>query len=374
MRKSTFRVGLATLSAAVLAACSGTQATEGMPSQIVWSTYGTDTSTYADVAAVSDAITKKEGTNVRVITSDTAVGRLTPLFEEQAQLARTGDDYIFSFEADYDFATEDWGPQDTRVVWAPIAPHGLMVKGDSDIKTFEDLRGKNFPRVTANPSVNNKLEAFLAYGGLTWDDVNVVEVSYSDQPDALKAGKIDVLFQQVYGASLYELETAMPVRWLDMQDQSPEKVETVKEIAPSVEIGEFTGAPGQDKGESTHGLLYTVPVIATAETDESTVYQMTKAIAENYEAYKDSTATTDAWSLDKVETEPKQVPFHPGAIKYLKENDVWSQEAQRRQDDLLERGKQLDQEWKKFLNSGKAGSGNVHIAWNEWKNQHVDTQ
>lgn len=369
-----FRVGLAAIGAAVLAACGGTQATGGMPSQIVWSTYGTGTSTYADVAAVADSITKKEGTNVRVITSDTAVGRITPLNEGQAQLTRTGDDYIFAFEGDYDFATKDWGPTDTRVVWAPVAPHDLMVKASSGIKSFEDLRGKKVPRITANPSVNQKLTAFLAYGGLTWDDVNPVEVSYSDQPDALKAGKIDVLFQQVYGASLSELESAVPVRWLDMDDQSPEKVDAVEEAAPSTEIGEFTGAPGLDKGESAHGLLYTVPVIAMADTEESTVYNMVKAIAKNYKAYKDSTATTDAWSLEEVQTVPKQVPFHPGTIKFLKENDAWSQEAQQRQEELLERGKQLDQEWKKFLDSGKAGSGNVHDAWNEWKSQNVETR
>ncbi|MGH3949850.1 MAG: hypothetical protein ACRDSE_12095, partial [Pseudonocardiaceae bacterium] len=30
-----------------------------------------------------------------------AVGRLTPVRNDQAQMARTGDEYIFSFEGDY---------------------------------------------------------------------------------------------------------------------------------------------------------------------------------------------------------------------------------------------------------------------------------
>jgi TRAP transporter TAXI family solute receptor len=374
MRKPILLVGVAAATALAVTGCGDSStATEGMPDQIVWSTYGTGTSTYADVAAVADAITSNEGTSVRVITSDTAVGRMTPLREGQAQLARTGDEYIFAFEGDYDFANEDWGPQDTRMVWAPVAPHGLLVRDDSDIKTFEDLRGKKFPQITANPSVNNKLEAFLAYGGLTWDDVQVVEVGYSDQPGALQAGQIDVLFQQVYGASLYELDSAMPVRWLDMEDTSPEKVQAVEEIAPSTEIGEFSGAPGQEKGETANGLLYTVPVITYADVDESTVYNIAKAIESNFEDYKDTTAVTPAWSLDDVLTEPKQVPFHPGVIKLLEEKDAWSQEAQQRQDELLERGEWLDEEWKKFLGSDQAGGENVHEAWNEWKNENVET-
>jgi TRAP transporter TAXI family solute receptor len=373
MKKPILLAAIAAATALAVSGCGDSStATQGMPNQIVWSTYGTGTSTYADVAAVADAITTNEGTSVRVITSDTAVGRLTPLREGQAQLARTGDEYIFAFEGDYDFATEEWGPQDTRVVWAPVAPHGLLVRDDSDIKSFEDLKGKKFPQITANPSVNNKLEAFLAYGGLTWDDVKVVEVGYSDQPGALQAGKIDVLFQQVYGASLYELESAMPVRWLDMDDTSPEKVQAVEEIAPSTEIGEFSGAPGQEKGETANGLLYTVPVITYADADESTIYNVAKAIESNFEQYKDTTAVTPAWSIDDVLTEPKQVPFHPGAIRLLEENDAWSADAQQRQDELLERGDQLDEQWKKFVDSGADG-GNLHDAWNEWKNENLET-
>lgn len=371
MRNPILRAGVAAVTAVALAACGGTEVSEGMPDQIVWSTYGTGTSTYADVAAVADAITSNEGTTVRVITSDTAVGRMTPLREEQAQLARTGDEYIFAFEGDYDFATEEWGPQDVRTVWMPVAPHGLMVKDDSGIESFEDLEGKKFPRITANPSVNNKLTAFLAYGGLTWDDVDVVEVGYSDQPAALQAGKIDVLFQQVYGPSLYELESAFPVRWLDMDDTSPEKVEAVQEIAPSVEIGEFGGAPGQEDGETTNGLLYSVPVVTYADQDEETVYSIVQAIHDNYEEYSDTTATTPDWSVDKAQAMPREVPFHEGAVKFLEEQDAWTPEAQEAQDRLIERGEQLRAEWPEFLE--QAEGDDLGAEWTEWKSKNVET-
>lgn len=372
MRKPVFGTAMAAAAALVLAACGGTETTEGMPDQIVWTTYGTGTSTYADVAAVADAITSNEGTNVRVITSDTAIGRLTPLREGQAQLSRTGDEYIFGFEGNHDFATQDWGPQDLRVVWAPVAPHGLMVKDNSGINTFEDLKGKKFPRITANPSVNNKLEAFLAYGGLTWDDVNVVEVGYSDQPGALQNGKIDVLFQQVFGASLYELESAFPVRWLSMDDTSDERVSAVEEIAPSVEIGEFTGAPGLEDGESAQGMLYTVPVVTYADADADEITAIAAAINDNYDAYRSATATTDAWNLDQVQAGPKEVPFHDGLIAYLEENDAWTDEAAAQQEALLERAEQLKSGWSEFVET-EGVDGNVHGAWVAWKNKNLES-
>lgn len=372
MRNRIVLSGMACVAAVAVTACgtgSAGSSGAGLEGQVVWSTYGTGTNTYADTAAVASAITKKEGARVRIITSDTAIGRLAPLEQGQAQVSRTGDEYIFAFEGDYDFATEEWGPQDMRVVWAPVAPHGLMVRDDSGIETFEDLRGKRFPYVTANPSVNNKLTAFLAYGGLTWDDVEKVEVDYSEQPDALKAGELDVLFQQVYGSSLYELESAFPVRWLSMDDSSPEQVQAVEEIAPSTEIGEFTGAPGQEKGEAAKGLIYSVPMVTYADTDTSMVYETVKAIHQNYPAYKNTTATTRDWKLGIAQTMPKEVPFHDGVVKFLKEQGAWTPAAQQKNQELLKRGKALQAEWPKFLE--QAGDGNLGAAWTEWKSKHV---
>lgn len=372
MRNRLVWAGMVSAATVAVAGCGASAGTSGagLAGQTVWSTYGTGTNTYADTAAVANAITKNEGTRVRIITSDTAVGRLAPLEQGQAQIARTGDEYIFAFEGDYDFATQEWGPQDMRVVWAPVAPHGLMVRDDSGIQSFEDLRGKKFPYITANPSVNNKLTAFLAYGGLTWNDVEKVEVDYSEQPDALKAGELDVLFQQVYGSSLYELESAFEVRWLSMDDKSSAKVQAVEEIAPSTEIGEFGGAPGQDKGETANGLIYSVPMVTYAETDSALVYDTVKAIHQNYAAYKNTTATTPDWKLGIAQTMPKQVPYHEGLVKFLQEQDEWTPAAKKQNQELIERGKKLQEEWPKFLE--QAGDGNLGAAWTQWKNQRVN--
>ncbi len=360
-------VAMAATGALALAGCSAPNAigANGLPEQMVWTTYGTGTSTYADVAAVADAITTAEGTPVRVITSDTGIGRLAPLREGPAQFSRTGDEYIYSFEGDEDFTTERWGPQETRVAWAPVAPHDLMVRADSGIETFEDLAGKKFPRVTANPSVNNKLEAFLAYGGLTFDDVELVDISYGDQPAALQSGQLDVLFQQVYGSSLYELESSVDVRWLSMDDTSPDRLAKVAEISPSVEIGEFADAPGQPDGEPDKGMLYAVPVVTYADSDPDMVYASVRAIADNYEQYADSTATTDLWSPEAVLHAPKQVPFHDGLIRYLEEEGLWSDEAQRLNDELVERGEQLRAGWEDVV--AENSEDDLRAAWSDWK-------
>lgn len=351
MSRTTHAAGALAASAVLLAGCATPNAigANGLPEQMVWSTYGTGTSTYADVAAVSGAITTNEGTPVRVITSDTAIGRMAPLKEGPAQFSRTGDEYIFSFEGTYEFTSERWGPQDVQVVWAPVSPHSLLVKEDSGIDTFEDLRGKKFPDVIANPSVNEKLDGFLAYGGLTRDDVEEVPVAYGDQTAALEAGALDVQFQQVYGASLYELDATTPVKWLDMEDTDPKRIAAVNEVVPSVEIGEFSGAAGQEEGESTNGMLYTVPIVTYADTDPEVVYSLIRAIVDGYEQYADVTPTTAAWAGDQVLHGPKQVPFHEGLVRFLTEEGYWTEEAEQVNEDLIERGEALREQWPDVL-------------------------
>lgn len=362
-----FRLRAAALPLAVVLAATGCAShgdldEDGLPRQLVWTTYGTGTSTYADVAAVADAITTHEGSPVRVITSDTAIGRLAPLREGPAHFSRTGDDYIFSFEGDEDFTTELWGPQDVRVVWAPVAPHGLLVADDSGIETLEDLRGADFPYITANPSVNDKLEAFLANAGLTWDDVDPVEVGYGEQADALKSGLIDVLFQQVYGSSLYELESAFDVRWLDLDDTDPEAVQNVLDVSPSVEFGPFEGAPGQEEGESGTGMIYTIPVVTYADTDPELVRHTIETMVETFEHYEDSTATLSYWSEEQVLTAPKEVPFHDGLVDFLEEEGEWTPEADQLNEDLVERGERLRDLWPQV-----ADEEDPRAAWAEAK-------
>src|SRR5699024_7182436 len=357
----------------VLSACGGgggeTATTEGgLPAQMAWSTYGTGTSTYADTAAVAEALTSGEGANIRIIPSDTAIGQLTPLREDQAMFTRTGDAYIYAFEADHDFAVEDWGPQDAQVTWAPTAPHSLLVKADSGIETPADLEGKKVPWATANPSVQNKTEAILAYGGLTKDDVELVDISYGDQADGLKNGQIDAVYQQVYGSSLFELEATTDVQWVDMSETEGEKADAVEEVAPSTFIDSFSNGPGQEDGEEDNAVYYSVPMITKTSTDADTVYEVVSALHENFDAYKDVTQTTKGWSIDEAQVEPTEVPFHEGLVRFLDEQGVWTEEAQEKNDELIERGEALRAGWEEYVEQADEIS---HEDWNSWKDENL---
>jgi ABC-type nitrate/sulfonate/bicarbonate transport system substrate-binding protein len=78
-----------------------------------------------------------------------------------------------------------------------MASHGesnqaLGVADDLGIKTYADLRGKRVPYVRGAPALNVTTEAFLACGGLTWDDVERVDFpGYSAMWTGVVNGQVD---------------------------------------------------------------------------------------------------------------------------------------------------------------------------------------
>lgn len=358
-------------SALLLTGCGTGETTMvgGIRDPFVISTYGTGTSTYADTAAVSDAVSQATGARVRIITSDTAIGRMAAMKSGAAAMGRLGDEYIFGFEGLNEFANEDWGPQDTRVVWAPLSPHSLLTRERDGIETPADLKGKKIPKITANPSVNQKIDAYLAYGGLTRDDVTEVNVAYGEQPEALQQGQIDVLYQQVYGSSLYELESQLPVSWIGLDPDDEEAVARVEELAPSINILDFEGAPAQDEGESTYGFVYTLPITSMADADEDEVYTLVSAMADNFATYENTTINTPRWNPEDVEDTPREAPYHPGLIRWLEEQDRWTPEAQEKQDELLERGERLDEQWAAFQETDPEADEEL-AGWIDWRAEH----
>ena len=73
---------------------------------------------------------------------------------------------------------------------------------------------------------------------------------------------------------------------------------------------------------------YRYPPVITTTADKSAdeVYAFIKALDETYDLYKDGTATMTRWALDKSGRPAIDVPFHEGAVRYLKEIGVWTDE------------------------------------------------
>lgn len=368
-------LALAVIPAMTLTGCTGeapgqASGRNGLPQQLVWSTYNVGTGTYNDLAAIANTLTGEEGVQVRLMTADTGIGRLAPLVNGTVDYSRTGDEYYYAFEGDYEYANPEWGPQDLRLVWAPLGNYGLLVREDSGIDSYADLKGKRFPKLTANTSINNKMEGFLNYGDLTWDDVQQVPISYGEQIAGLEAGQIDALYQNVVGSNIEELSSKTDVKWLSFDDPDPQRYQTWKELAPMVRIAEVTNGAGMEQGEGAKVLEYTIPLTTLGSRDPDEVYAVVKAMVENFDDYKGTTPDSQRFSFDEVLKEPLVVPFHEGTVRYFKERGVWSDELENKNNELIERGKKMRGAWPGVV----AASSKQDLAenWKNWKKNELD--
>ena len=334
---------LKTLGATAIAIASvmpaAAQETE-LARSMLWSTYDVGSSGYTEASAVADAFGKKFDTRVRIMPSGTSIGRLLPLKTGRVQYGWLANEVYFATEALYDFSVQEWGPQDLRIVAGRPSTFGMAIATDSGIKTIADIRGKRVPRIKANPSINIKVEAMLAFAGLTWDDVQVVEVpSYGAALQALVDGQADVAGTTPTAATLYELEgSSRGLSWAPLPEDNAEGWAAVTDVASFFAPATVTAGAGISEKNPAQIFAVRYPMITVyADADENEVYNFIKALDESFDIYKDATSAMPNWAISEAGTTPQDAPFHPGAIRYLKEIGVWTDKDQAWNDARLAR-------------------------------------
>lgn len=299
-----------------------------LPKTMVWTSYDLGSTGYVEASAVADALDKKFGATVRITPSGTGVGRLLPLRTKRAKFGFMGNEIFFASEGSFEFAARDWGPQDTRVVLGRPAAVGLITGLDTDIHSVADVRGRKVGFVQANPSTTMNTEAELAFGGLTPDDVEqVIYPGYGAMVQGFIAGEIDVVTVTPTVAALREAESGRGVRWLDMPASDEEGWARVRATSSVFSPTTMTVGVSISEDDPAELLGYRYPQLATyAFVSEDEVYNLVKAIDESFDLFKDANPVMARWNIAESGTSPAGAPFHPGAIRYLREKGIWGPE------------------------------------------------
>lgn len=231
----------------------------------------------------------------------------------------------------------------TIVLGNNVSMVGFTVREDSGIDSLKDLKGKKVAYYTVSPdSFLPLLEIQLDSVGLTWDDVVKVPVSDIGQGmEALREGRVDAAFAGDPTVGLFlEIDNAIGLKGLNLADVSPANFDSFPQdfreampkkspgLAPVVKEGGFLD-------EST--VIYQEPVVLVgAEAlSEDTVYEIVKTLYENYEELHPIFSWLEGWTPEGMFRPDPPVPYHPGAIKYFKEQGIWTEEAENYNSELL---------------------------------------
>lgn len=347
-------------------------AESGLPGQMKWMSYPTDSSGYAQAVAISTMLKETHGTRVAVLPGQNDTARLAPVRGGQADYCMCGIAAYFATEGVTDFASPDWGPMPLRLILSKVDGSGVgfATRGDAGITTAADLAGKRVPDVRAAAALNIPMGSVLAFGGLSRDDVEIVPYSgFSASWDGVINGQSDVAFATTLTPKSAQLASGPSgIHWIPLPHDDAEGWARLQEKAPYISQRVVTRASGMAEGESFEGAGYPYPFLVTSERiADGEAYALTKSMVENFDAYKDAAPGAAGWALE-VQEFKWVIPFHPGAIRYFEEAGIWTEDMAAHNDALLAREKVLHDAWA-ALDKDAAGEGDAFkAAWMEARN------
>jgi TRAP transporter TAXI family solute receptor len=337
----------------LLSASAGAQDVK-LPSTLTVTAYDTGTSGFNISVAVGKALKEKYGTNVRVLPAGNDVARLAPVKSKRAQFSAMGAGSYYAQEAVFEFAVKDWGPQPLQLILTSVDCNGanLGIAADTGAKELKDLKGKRVGFVVGAPSLNQNALAMLAFANLTTDDVQIVEfASYGAMWKGLINNDVDAAFGSTITGPAKEAEASpRGLVWATLPAEDKESWARAQKVAPYIFPATATcGAAGLSPQAPKVMGKYPYPIyLLYASTPEAEAYAITKAMITTYDGYKD--AVPGASGLGAARQTTKWVlPYHPGAVKALKEAGNWSESDEAHNQELFKRQKVLADAWKAFL-------------------------
>ncbi|MDY4610740.1 MAG: TAXI family TRAP transporter solute-binding subunit [Sphaerochaetaceae bacterium] len=192
----------------------------------------------------------------------------------------------------------------------------FAVRGNSDIKTPADLRGKVVAVGTQGNGSLSTIKAILAFYGLTFDDFTPSYMNYTEGCQGILDGTVDcsIVPAGIPVSSIQQLAASgKAYRLLEM----PNREEFIKQnpfyVAYDLPANTYAGQPDVVKTYATANII-----IVREGLSEEIVYQLTKTMFEHLdEVYQSIPGLRNSLMLENALN--TTVDIHPGAMKYYKE-------------------------------------------------------
>jgi len=190
----------------------------------------------------------------------------------------------------------------------------MIVLDDSDIQTFDDLKGKRVAVGPAGGGTLGFLNFLLPLHDMTMDDFTPSFLSYADGFSQLSDGNVDAaLALSGYPAgAVMQAAAGAKLRFITFSDGKLDEALGKNDAYKAVEVPADvydTDAPGMVIG--VNNML-----IVPNDSDADIVEKITSAIFDNLEEFKAENA--NAKQIDPAESLNLAIPLHEGAARYFK--------------------------------------------------------
>ena len=313
--KKIISMVLISVMALTLVACGGSGA-----SKMTMGTGGTAGTYYGYGGVLGQYIKNNAGIDVTVVSTDGSKANIQGIAAGDYQLGTVQSDVMaYAWNGTNTFA-ENGKVDSFRVIGGLYAEAVQLITMDPNIKSVADLAGKSVSIGAPASGVYFNAVDVLAAADLTVEDIKPQYQSFNDSVESLKDGKIDAAFV-VAGAPTPAVVDLMTSKDAYLVPIDGEIAETIMENCPYYTA--YTIPAGTYRGQETSVTTITVKatLIVSADLDEDTVYNITKAIFDNVEAITKEHAKGEELSIENA-TNGMTAPFHKGAARYFAEKGV----------------------------------------------------
>ncbi|MCM2253967.1 MAG: TAXI family TRAP transporter solute-binding subunit [Ramlibacter sp.] len=216
---------------------------------------------------------------------------------------------------------KDAGPwADQRAVFSVHPePFTVVARKEANIKSFADLKGKRFNVGNPGSGTRASMEELLAATGWKLGDFSLAsELKADEHGSALCDGKIDGFFYGVGhpSANIQDPTTSCGAKLVSVTGPAVDKLIADKPYyAKAVIPGGLY--PNNPDPTTTYGVLATV--VASTKAPADTVYQVVKAVFDNFEEFKKLHPALAHLTPQNMVKDGLSAPLHEGAARYYKE-------------------------------------------------------
>lgn len=198
-------------------------------------------------------------------------------------------------------------------------PLTLVVRKESGIKSFADLKGKRVAIGNPGSGTRATVDGLMAATGATTREFAAVsELKADEHGAALCDNKIDAFFYVVGhpSANIQDPMTTCGAQLVNITGTAPEKLVADNSFYATVQIPAKT-YPSQSTDLSTYGVVSTI--VTSAKKTDAEVYLLVKSVFDNLEDLKKLHPAFAGLKAENMIQAGLSAPLHPGAAKFYKE-------------------------------------------------------
>ncbi|MDR7444085.1 MAG: TAXI family TRAP transporter solute-binding subunit [Armatimonadota bacterium] len=211
------------------------------------------------------------------------------------------------------------------------------VRRDSPFRTIADLRGRRVTGVySAHFAVWLDQYALLTTCGLSWEDVQVVPVSTSNEGlDALLQGRAEAAPYALGSARSLEIHAAIGLRGLSACSDEPAR-RRLQERISGYYLALLRAGRSPEITQDTWVVAKDIYLVTHKDLPEEVAYRVTRTLWEQNRRLWPLHSSFEEWATRRYVDPGVTIPYHPGAIRLYREKGAWTPQMEQAQARLLQ--------------------------------------